>query len=187
MFEHNCDGVLNARKYTCLLCKQKESQAWKIKRHYLKHTQEKFFACSHCDYKSAYINDVKKHTRKHTGEKPFKCQICPYAAADSKSLRVHYKTHAKENGRRVYHCTICSKRFYTKSKLDFHVNLHNLNYNCEVCEKVFDKIEEFENHLSDNHIFTYDHGTKDDKLEKLSAEMLYQEERDTIVFFPCRV
>uniref|UniRef100_A0A8D8SGF3 Zinc finger protein 771 n=1 Tax=Cacopsylla melanoneura TaxID=428564 RepID=A0A8D8SGF3_9HEMI len=159
MFEHHCillsHPIDPCKPYTCLVCKYMESQAWKIKRHYLKHTQEKNFSCMFCDYKSAYVNDVKKHTRKHTGEKPFKCQQCPYAASDSKSLATHYKTHLKMPKRTTYFCEVCNLKFYNEPKLVKHRKTHT-DYKCEVCEEVFNDLIGFEAHLSDHHIFISD-------------------------------
>uniref|UniRef100_A0A8D9DQQ6 Zinc finger protein 513 n=1 Tax=Cacopsylla melanoneura TaxID=428564 RepID=A0A8D9DQQ6_9HEMI len=132
MFEHNClllsKPMDPTKPYTCLACKHTENQAWKIKRHYLKHTQEKFYSCEHCDYKSAYLVDVKKHTRKHTGERPYKCALCEYAAADKSSLLNHQKTHNKDpfRGFGFYFCSMCNQKFYTtKPKFNKHVKAHN--------------------------------------------------------------
>lgn len=179
MFEHICSGVSDpARlKFICLVCQLEEGQAWKMKRHYLKHSQEKFFSCQHCSYKSAYITDVKKHTRKHTGERPYKCEVCKYAAADSKSLRAHYNVHAKENGRISYNCTVCPKRFYTKTKFEKHCDIHKPSrYTCEICEDVFKTSHDFEIHLSEHHIFMYDDLSKGDKIGKENPEYILSDD-----------
>lgn len=167
MFDHKCFGVSN--QYTCLVCNQKEQQAWKIKRHYLKHTQEKNFTCDYCNYKTAYVNDLKKHTRKHTGEKPYRCEICPYAAADSKSLRAHYKIHQKDSVKTLYFCSVCSKRYYNKEKLVEHFVLHDVNrHKCQVCEDSFENAWELELHLSElHHIIQVEESNKSEKEEEV--------------------
>lgn len=130
-----------------------------MKRHFLRHTKEKFYGCNFCEYKSAFVNDVKKHTRKHTGEKPYKCGLCSYRAAEGKGLRSHLKTHTNEYSKYIL-CPYCSKKFIKVKLFEEHIQKHSeikIEFDptkpittCYLCKKEFHKFE-FEDHLSEEH------------------------------------
>lgn len=158
---HICDEIKYSRHYPniCCVCGQAEPQPWRLRRHYLRHTKEKFFGCNICEYKSAFVNDVRKHMRKHTGEKPFQCSLCSYKAADGKGLRSHSKTHIHEYSKYIL-CPYCPKKFIKVKIFEEHMKKHNqmrVDFDpikplttCYLCKRDFHKFE-FEKHLSEEH------------------------------------
>ena len=49
----------------------------------------KFYSCDLCDYKSKYRNHVKRHYLRHTEEKPFKCHLCHFEAKERYRFNKH--------------------------------------------------------------------------------------------------
>uniref|UniRef100_A0A8D9AG85 Zinc finger X-chromosomal protein n=1 Tax=Cacopsylla melanoneura TaxID=428564 RepID=A0A8D9AG85_9HEMI len=122
---HRCIEITNAENYpnVCCVCGQKEAQPWRLKRHFLRHTKEKFYGCNVCEYKSAFVNDVKKHMRKLAGEKPYKCTFCPFTAAHSSTMSYHLRIHQDLKVK----CPHCAYKCVKQKDLNTHIERRHMS------------------------------------------------------------
>ncbi|KAJ8679355.1 hypothetical protein QAD02_015142 [Eretmocerus hayati] len=93
--------------------------------------------CEFCKKSYEIEYAYKMHIRRHTRENP-SCSICGKSYTKGKRLRNHMKTHEREQpGQNVFSCTLCSRRFQSKVKLNAHSRYHKRErmFLCKVCNQ----------------------------------------------------
>ncbi len=101
--------------------------------------------CEVCGLEFKKEHFYLKHTLKHASN--FDCSICGLDMKDSVKLREHVDSLHPEV--RPFECTICHKKFRTKSLLNCHFIIHNgeKRYQCPACSLKFLKKKYLTTHL----------------------------------------
>lgn len=126
----------SSKRFECLLCFKRFTEAQSLRRHHLLHTGEQPYACQHCGKKFSRSSNLVVHSRVHTGERPYACQVCGRCFADSSRLRRHSQRHT---GEKPFACQVCDKRFLQHVSLVEHGRIHTGEkpYACVHCDRSF--------------------------------------------------
>lgn len=95
------------------------------------------FECNICRTRTRHSYNLIRHMTIHTGEKPFICHICGRSFRLQTILGKHLKQfHGKVKN---FKCSICDKKFGTKSDRNEHLNTHSDQrpHSCDICLKSF--------------------------------------------------
>ncbi|CRK92997.1 CLUMA_CG006532, isoform A [Clunio marinus] len=114
--------------FFCDICGFQAHTKFLIKQHihvfHLKINTE--WVCEQCGKICKRLSDMRSHQLVHTSERPYGCNHCELRFKCKKQLRCHERTHfariLKEE------CSVCLKRFLTKSKLTRHFKVHTDDY-----------------------------------------------------------
>ena len=94
------------------------------------------FSCTldPCQLTFSWHKDLRTHRRKiHSMKKPYICCECDWQGAYPGIIEEHMRTkHVKE---RSFPCTICDKKFFSKTLLRSHRKLHASAHGCTECSK----------------------------------------------------
>ena len=71
--------------------------AGELKRHSLKHSNERPYLCTQCPKSFTRPQYLKEHLNNHSGARPYKCSFCPSAFSDANSYYRHLRTHGHIN------------------------------------------------------------------------------------------
>jgi len=121
------EGVhTNRQTHICEVCGK--SFAWRdtLVRHLKWHetgVKNRPFQCPEegCGKAFATRRDLRVHSNTHTGKKDYLCQLCGAAFSQRFSYDRHLLYKHTENAEKKHKCTICDKRFLTKSLLAQHL------------------------------------------------------------------
>ena len=61
----------------------------------------KIYSCDLCDYKSKYRNHVKRHYLRHTEDRPFKCRLCYFEAKERYRFNKHVTAYHPEEAANI--------------------------------------------------------------------------------------
>ncbi|XP_067636551.1 zinc finger protein 493-like isoform X2 [Eurosta solidaginis] len=78
--------------------------------------------CGICGKSFSIKSLLKKHELRHSNERPYKCDFCGMRFKRSHNQRYHMRTHASEKS--VYRCKFCPLAFPLASELSLHSNTH---------------------------------------------------------------
>lgn len=130
--------------------------------------KKKDYLCEDCGKQLSSSFQLKNHQRTHTGEKPYICDSCGKSFISTSSLKNHLrKVHDIKNPKLTYHyaksgrpkipkppgltfnCEICNKEFQKRKNLSSHRRLHfPKRHFCEFCQKGFHKKTNLTLHLN---------------------------------------
>ena len=113
------------------------------------------FKCKVCLKVCKSSSDFQIHSRSHLKPTlPFKCEECFLAFRDKCSLNLHlvrkHDYSSEKLNVKVFHCDMCSKRYYKKWALERHVvSVHVVDkaFECHVCSSTFIEQEELLKHI----------------------------------------
>ena len=127
------------KPHQCILCNFKTECSWNLRRHHMRHTNERPYSCLKCDYSAREKSNLKKHvlygcrTIKHARGK-FQCEVCDYSTLRKGHLRRHQFCHT---GERPFKCSVCDYRAKLKQGLNNHELLHTARkrtFKCHLCD-----------------------------------------------------
>lgn len=130
-----------------------KSQTQLDKHRTLYHNNDKRFTCEQCDKAFPDNKKLKQHVISHSEERPFKCSEvgCSSTFKRACTLKTHRLLHT---GEKQFICTICSKGFLNKERLNAHAFTHqNRAYKCTIsgCNKEFLNQKGLDNHMKKIH------------------------------------
>ncbi|XP_052807532.1 uncharacterized protein LOC128236602 isoform X2 [Mya arenaria] len=145
----------------CSFCDFMADQAYIIKRHMMRHTQEGcrcdicgkvykdtyvmkmhvkmvhmpaevLYECNTCSKKFSRKAHLKRHLRIHEPEKPYKCPHCLYRGCERSDINKHMLIHEDPK----HACEVCGKNFRHMKNKDLHMKRHSgqRDYKCGVCD-----------------------------------------------------
>ncbi|KAH8386804.1 hypothetical protein KR093_002631 [Drosophila rubida] len=124
----------------CVMCGRRYKTRHELKRHQLKHTNERNVACNHpgCEKRFLTTRHMRNHSKVHSEHKNFVCESCGYSCRNKETLRVHLRSHT---GERPFGCKVCDKRFPSHSGLREHMAMHSTErpHICKVCGATFSR------------------------------------------------
>lgn len=124
----------------CVICGRRYKTRHELKRHQLKHTNERNVACNHpgCEKRFFTTRHMRNHIKVHSEQKNFVCESCGYSCRNKETLRVHSRSHT---GERPFGCKVCEKRFPSHSGLREHMAMHSTErpHVCKVCGATFSR------------------------------------------------
>jgi len=77
------------KKHRCPYCGTEFTRHKNLKRHILRHNQEKHYECQNCRMRFQRLHDLKRHTTVHDGEKLFVCLRCNRKFSRADALAKH--------------------------------------------------------------------------------------------------
>ncbi|XP_031635416.1 zinc finger protein OZF-like, partial [Contarinia nasturtii] len=111
-----------------------------------KHPQ---YQCHFCKKSTFRLVNLKKHMRIHNGERPFRCRICTKTFAHKISLNVHSRTHIKEL---LFDCAQCGRRFANENEKQSHEDhCKGRRYDCYLCPYKFFRKSQLKQHMQVHH------------------------------------
>ncbi|KAI4821247.1 hypothetical protein KUCAC02_029189 [Chaenocephalus aceratus] len=126
--------------------------------------QKKVHVCEYCKKHFDHFGHFKEHLRKHTGEKPYECPACHERFARNSTLKCHMAAcqdgaGAKKGRKKLYECQVCSSVFNRWDEFKDHLVSHTGDKpnHCTMCDLWFTHPKELKTHLK--HV----HSIEDDK------------------------
>ena len=92
--------------HACDVCDKSFSEPSGLKRHRLKHKEEKAFLCKHC---SKYFSDSNLQSH-HTEDRPVSCDKCETLFKTKAEVQAHQIVHIQVKLFKFRHCKLTSKR-----------------------------------------------------------------------------
>ena len=138
-FHGDFEKKWTAPRFKCKDCDKIFDRQDGLKRHMIKHSQERNFLCTLCPKKFKNRDSLKFHKRRHDGELNYACEHCEKRFVNWSTLKVHIKD-KHEISTDIFTCDQCHKEYNKKEKLKNHMTLHTGEkpYKCrEVCDKAF--------------------------------------------------
>ncbi|XP_071121482.1 zinc finger protein 721-like [Mytilus edulis] len=109
--------------------------------------------CFPCGKEFESKSSLKKHQIKHTDERPYTCNVCCKSFKCSRSLKRHALIHSSnrtkvQKQKTTHWCFPCGKEYKRMSRLKEHQKIHTeeMPYSCNVCCKTFKKLDYLKSH-----------------------------------------
>jgi len=128
----------SAKVYSCDICNRKW-QSLEALLHHKKTFDHEAVKCQECDRHFPYPKDLKRHTLKHSNEKPWCCDLCGKTFRSEWNVKFH-KERVHGDKTKDIPCKICDKTFAFEDLLKAHIrNMHKQekSWACEQCGKTF--------------------------------------------------
>ena len=131
-------------QFSCEHCNEKFLYQTHLKRH---HCVD--YVCSECSESFKFEKMLYFHMKKmhKISEESFFCEECGKSFSTLKNFNTHVKIHEIPEENYPFSCEHCSERFLKKIQLIKHINkVHTSKLKCEICDKTFKKLSDFETH-----------------------------------------
>lgn len=150
-----CDSPEPLRCSECTKCFTNQSQL----RVHLKNSHQRaksVYTCDICIPTTTFerIDVFKSHVALHEKIKPFTCRICDKNFSRRSNLQSHARTH-DATAALQYQCANCSKKFYSKKKLDSHIPECLSRKTCPLCKFFCQREEDMTEHTKKTHPADY--------------------------------
>uniref|UniRef100_A0A3P9H419 Zinc finger protein 276 n=1 Tax=Oryzias latipes TaxID=8090 RepID=A0A3P9H419_ORYLA len=86
------------------------------------HTEERNYICDQCGQTFKQRKHLSVHQMRHSGAKPLQCEVCGFQCRQRASLKYHMTKHKAEEDLE-FQCLMCSKRFEKAHNLNVHMSM----------------------------------------------------------------
>ncbi|XP_063333725.1 zinc finger protein 276 [Pelmatolapia mariae] len=86
------------------------------------HTEERNYICDQCGQTFKQRKHLSVHQMRHSGAKPLQCEVCGFQCRQRASLKYHMTKH-KAEADLEFECLMCSKRFEKAHNLNVHMSM----------------------------------------------------------------
>lgn len=141
------------RPFLCKICSVSFKTYGSLSKHAATHSDVKKCQCKKCGKKFRTTSNLKIHETVHQNEFPFHCDHCALKFRRKGSLAKHMVIHTRGSDKPLK-CEACPSAFYTKKKLELHVDkIHRgfRKFGCNICEKLFASKNSLKKHISTFH------------------------------------
>lgn len=140
------------RPFKCDICNASFSSSKKLDRHKDAVHSERLHQCEHCDKSFRFLYALKEHEKTHNEAKPFLCDDCGKGFALAKYLQKHKQRHTvPEVFNKIYDCKYCEKVFENLHEYQQHIRTHTDTedriHQCDQCPKRFFKYAHLKRHI----------------------------------------
>ena len=117
--------------------------------------------CTKCEFQTVSERGLKVHVkRKHTAsiEEAFPqvCDLCDYKVKCKKELKSHRLSHSYIDAK--FKCEDCEYVGDNDESMHVHAGkAHSENYECGLCESIFNSLEKLETHLVTCEVYEFNH------------------------------
>lgn len=112
-----------------------------LKRHVdVTHLKKCAKVCAICGKTVDTSNDFKVHMMTHETRIPVNCDICGLLLSSERNYLIHRKQQHPVGGQLEYSCNVCNKMYPSRRSLTRHVTMSHKKVNdkkCKVCGKCF--------------------------------------------------
>ncbi|XP_049776069.1 uncharacterized protein LOC126163165 [Schistocerca cancellata] len=133
----HCRQVHDVQAQVICICSQVLSNRGSIIKHRQLHTDSFQYRCDKCDKafsrKSLYDLHVLSHVPKE--QQPFVCCKCARRFHCEALLRHHERVHLPREERLIYPCSVCNKKFSSRSNVSSHLKAVHFGERPFVCEQ----------------------------------------------------
>ncbi|XP_030752787.1 zinc finger protein 454-like isoform X10 [Sitophilus oryzae] len=126
-----CTNGQSKPSFKCDICKKTFTTKKALKKHLMRHTDERKIPCKICGKLFRFNYELTAHMRSHEGP-TLQCDMCPKMFSHKSHLNAHRKRHL---GEFEAFCDLCNKGFISHSLYASHKKaIHdNAGHICEVC------------------------------------------------------
>lgn len=86
------------------------------------HTEERNYICDQCGQTFKQRKHLSVHQMRHSGAKPLQCEVCGFQCRQRASLKYHMTKH-KAEADLEFECLMCRKRFEKAHNLNVHMSM----------------------------------------------------------------
>ncbi|XP_024138364.1 zinc finger protein 276 [Oryzias melastigma] len=86
------------------------------------HTEERNYICDQCGQTFKQRKHLSVHQMRHSGAKPLQCEVCGFQCRQRASLKYHMTKH-KAEADLEFECLMCQKRFEKAHNLNVHMSM----------------------------------------------------------------
>ncbi|KAM4734797.1 zinc finger protein 276 isoform 2-T3 [Anableps anableps] len=86
------------------------------------HTEERNYICDQCGQTFKQRKHLSVHQMRHSGAKPLQCEVCGFQCRQRASLKYHMTKH-KAEADLDFECLMCRKRFEKAHNLNVHMSM----------------------------------------------------------------
>lgn len=121
-----------------------------LKKHMLKHSDQRPFQCNRCDKAFKHRGDLRRHEQMHDGIKWYKCKVSANSFGRRVHLNIHIVMHADV---KAFKCPTCQRAFCCKADVKKHEKRFGsrcVSQTCGICRLQFLDYDLYQKHMVRN-------------------------------------
>lgn len=113
-------------QFYCDSCGKNFNRKSNLTEHMLIHENKYLAKCETCGKQYRTPSALRLHIRMHTGEKPYTCDLCSEKSYAYNTDLTRHKRNVHGVMGKQFPCTVCSKIYYERKLLNYHMRKHHL-------------------------------------------------------------